>query len=194
MTYERFEDLPVWKASIEFATRIYGLTEGPVFKGRFSLRDQIERAAVSISNNIAEGFERGTTQELLTFLYIARGSAGEVRSMLCLVERLPAFSDLKSEISNLKSMVEGISRQLRAWADSLQSSKIKGQRYLTEKTRQAEKAARERKEFLERLRQIREEKKPGSATDEQQPGSATSVEQAGSATSERNQSTDRISR
>jgi four helix bundle protein len=169
MTYERFEDLPVWKASIEFAIRVYGLTEGPAFKGRFSLRDQIERAAVSISNNIAEGFERGTTQELLTFLYIARGSAGEVRSMLCLLERLPAFADLKSEISNLKSSAEGISRQLRAWADSLQSSKIKGQRFLTAKTREAERQARERKEFLEKLRQIREQSKPGSATNERQP-------------------------
>ena len=159
MTYERFEDLPVWRAAIEFAGRIYGLTEGPAFKGRFSLRDQIERASVSISNNIAEGFERGTTQELLTFLYIARGSAGEVRSMLCLLDTLPAFSNFKSEISNLKSVAEGISRQLRAWADSLQSSKIKGQRYLTEKARQAEKAARERKEFLERLCETRERAK-----------------------------------
>jgi four helix bundle protein len=169
MTYERFEDLPVWKASIEFAMRIYGLTEGPAFKGRFSLRDQVERAAVSMSNNIAEGFERGTTQELLTFLYIARGSAGEVRSMLCLLERLPAFSDLKSEISDLKSTAEGISRQLRAWADSLQNSEIKGQRYLTAKTRDGEKAARERKEFLEHLRQIREQNKPGAATTEKTP-------------------------
>jgi four helix bundle protein len=169
MTYERFEDLPVWKAAIEFAIRIYGLTEGPAFKGRFSFRDQIERAAVSISDNIAEGFERGTTQELLTFLYIARASAGEARSMLCLVERLPAISSLKSEISNLKSMGEGISRQLRAWADSLQSSEIKGQRYLTAKTRNVEKQARERKEFLEHLRQIREQKRPGSATSEKQP-------------------------
>ena len=173
MTYERFEDLPVWKASIGFAIRIYGLTEGPAFKGRFSLRDQIERAAVSISNNIAEGFERGTTQELLTFLYIGRGSAGEVRSMLCLLGELPGFADLKSEISNLKSTAEGISRQLRAWADSLQSSSIKGQRYLTEKTRQAEKAARKRKEFLEKLRQIRERHKPGAGASEE-PGSASS--------------------
>ena len=175
MTYERFEDLPVWKAAIEFAGRIYALTEGPEFKGRFSLRDQIERATVSVSNNIAEGFERGTTQELLTFLYIARGSAGEVRSMLCLLDSLPAFCNLKSEISNLRSAAEGISRQLRAWADSLQSSKIKGQRYLTEKARQAEKAARERKEFLEKLRQIREQKKPDSVTSEKQPGPAANV-------------------
>ena len=83
MKYERFEDLPVWKAAIGLAKRVYTMTANSTFKGHFSLRDQIERAAVSVSSNIAEGFERGTTQELLTFLYIARGSAGEVRSLLC---------------------------------------------------------------------------------------------------------------
>jgi four helix bundle protein len=67
--------LPVWKAAIEFAVRVYALTAREEFKGHGSLRDQLERAAVSISNNISEGFERGTTQELLTFIYIARGSA-----------------------------------------------------------------------------------------------------------------------
>jgi chromosome segregation ATPase len=89
--------------------------------------------------------------------------------MLCLLESLPAFSNLKSEISNLKSTAEGISRQLRAWADSLQSSRIKGQRYLTDKTRQAEKATRQRKEFLEKLRQIREQAKQSSPNSESQP-------------------------
>jgi four helix bundle protein len=162
MKYDRFEDLPVWKAAINLAIQIHCMTAKVPFRGRFSLRDQIERAAVSVSNNIAEGFERGTTQELLTFLYIARGFAGEVRSMLCLLEGLPGFADLKSEISDLKSVAEGISRQLRAWADSLQSSQIKGQRYLTEKTRQAEKGARDRIEFLEKLRQIREQHKKDS--------------------------------
>jgi four helix bundle protein len=155
MKYARFEDLPVWKASIELAVRIHALGASPSFKGNGSLRDQLERATVSISNNIAEGFERGTTQELLTFLYIGRGSAGEVRSMLCLFDRFPEFSDLKSEISDLKSRAESISRQLRAWAESLQESKIKGQRFLTEKTRKSSQAAREREEFLERLRTMR---------------------------------------
>lgn len=131
------------------------MTEKPAFARRHSLRDQIERAAVSVSNNIAEGFERGTTQEVLTFLYIARGSAGEVRSMLCLLERIPIFSDLRSEISNLKSLAEGIARQLRAWADSLQNSAIKGQRYLTDKTRKADQAKRDRDEFLQTLEQVR---------------------------------------
>ena len=113
MKYGRFEELPVWKAAIEMAEKIYALTARTAFKGHFSIRDQVERAAVSVSNNIAEGFERGTTQELLTFLYFARGSAREVRSMLCLLQGLPAFADMRSEISILKSLAESISRQLR---------------------------------------------------------------------------------
>jgi four helix bundle protein len=76
------------------------MTAQPAFRRQRSLRDQLERAALSVSNNIAEGFERGTNQELLTFLYIAGGSAGETRSMLCLLERMPASSNLEFEISD----------------------------------------------------------------------------------------------
>jgi four helix bundle protein len=159
MKYERFEQLPVWQAAIDLAKRVHGLTHHRELRGHGSLRDQIERAAVSVSNNIAEGFERGTTQELLTFLYIARGSAGEVRSMLCLMETLPDFANLKSEISNLKSSAEGVSRQLRGWADSLQNSKITGQRYLNEKGRRAEKSRKDREQFLEKLDEIRRGRK-----------------------------------
>ena len=154
MKYSRFEELPVWNDAIELGRAVLALTSNRTFLRQRSLRDQIERAAVSVSNNIAEGFERGTTQELLTFLYIARGSAGEVRSMLCLLERLPAFRDLKSEISNLKSMAEKISRQLRAWADSLQNTPIRGQRYLTEKSRRVERGEKDRQAFMEELRKV----------------------------------------
>ena len=155
MGYKRFEELPVWQASIDLALATYAITARPVFRRQRSLRDQLERAALSVSNNIAEGFERGTNQELLTFLYIARGSAGETRSMLCLLERMPAFSGLESEILNLKSSVESISRQLGAWIRSLRDSELKGQRYVTEKTRRADKARQEREEFLKKLELIR---------------------------------------
>jgi len=157
MKYQRFEDLPVWKSAVELAVRIYEITEGEVFKGKGSVRDQIERAAVSVSNNIAEGFERDTTQELLTFLYIARGSAGEVRSMLHLLDRMPRFSDLNSQISNLRTLAESVSRQLRAWADSLQNSDIKGQRYLNEKARKEFELQKEREDAQAEWRQMREE-------------------------------------
>ena len=155
MGYKRFEELPVWKASIELALATYAVTAQPAFRRQRSLRDQLERAALSVSNNIAEGFERGTNQESLTFLYIARGSAGETRSMLCLLERMPAFGNLASEILNLKSSVESISRQLCAWIRSLRDSELKGQRYVTEKTRRADKVRQEREEFLKKLEQIR---------------------------------------
>lgn len=158
MTYERFEDLPVWKTAIELAEKIYALTEKTPFSRKYSLRDQLERAALSISNNIAEGFERGTTQELLTFLYIARGSAGEVRSMLYFIERLKAFQDLKSEISDLKALAESISRLIRGWVDSLQNSDIKGQRYLNEKERRFAQDKKKREEFMTMLKNYQKPK------------------------------------
>lgn len=111
---------------------------------------------MSISNNIAEGFERGTTAETLAFLYIARGSAGETRSVLCLCQQLSGpGDDLKSEISDLKTRAEKISRQLSAWSRSLQNSDIRGQRYLTNKSRLKSKEAQERDEFLKELEEIR---------------------------------------
>ena len=155
MKYDRFEQLPVWRAAIEMAASVYALTEKPQFRRQYSLRDQIERAAVSVSNNIAEGFERGTKQELLTFLYIARGSAGEVRSMLCLLEKIPAFAGLESDVLSLKSRTESVSKQLGAWARSLRDSDLKGERYVSEKTRQTDRARRDRDEFLRELEQIR---------------------------------------
>ncbi len=155
MKYDRFEQLPVWQAGIELAVETYAMTAKPVFRRHHSLRDQIERAAVSVSNNIAEGFERGTNRELLTFLYIARGSAGEVRSMLCLLERIHAFCDLESEIGSLKGRAERIARQLGGWIQTLQNSGMKGQRYVTERARQARAAAEDRRRFLEELQQTR---------------------------------------
>jgi len=137
MKYNRFEDLPVWQDAMTLAERVFAATEDRAFARKGDLRSQLQRAALSVSNNVAEGFERGTTQELLTFLYIARGSAGEVRSILLLADRLADFAQLKSAMSDLKSLAESISRQLRAWADSLQNSDVRGQRYLTARTRAA---------------------------------------------------------
>ena len=137
---------------LALALHIFALGEKLALRRRRSLRDQIDRAALSVSNNIAEGFERGTTKELLTFLYIARGSAGEVRSMLCLMEQMSAFGDLKSEISDLKSLSESISRQLHGWAQKLKDTDVPGPRYLTTKTRQGVQTRQQRDAFLAELR------------------------------------------
>jgi prophage DNA circulation protein len=71
------------------------------------------------------------------------------------MERMSAFADLKSEISNLKSLAEQIARQLRGWAQHLQDSPIRGQRYLTSKTRRVDQARRERDEFLHEMDALR---------------------------------------
>lgn len=77
-----FEDLLVWQMAIELVKRVYVLTASGLFSRDFGLRDQIRRASVSIPTNIAEGFERASRKEYLNFLNIAKGSAGEVRSLL----------------------------------------------------------------------------------------------------------------
>jgi four helix bundle protein len=155
MKYKRFEDLPVWNTAIDLAVAIYALTSKPEFAPHPGLRDQVERAAVSVSNNIAEGFERGTNNEMLMFLYISRGSAGEVRSMLCLFERLPLSGQLVAEIRATKLKAESCARQLKAWIQSLQDSDLKGERYVNEKTRRATEMARQREEFLAELDAIK---------------------------------------
>ena len=155
MTYERFEDLPVWQKAADLYEQTEELLETETFKATRGFRDQLDRVALSVSNNIAEGFERGTTNELLAFIYIARGSAGEVRSMLCLKERRARNAnwpaDVKSQIANLKSVAESCSRQLRGWADSLQNSNIKGQRHLNRRTREQEEQTRKAKSFQKDL-------------------------------------------
>jgi len=79
---KNFEDLEIWKDARMLIRIIYRITREPKFSKDFALRDQIQRAGVSIMSNIAEGFERGGNQELIHFLYIAKASCGEVRSQL----------------------------------------------------------------------------------------------------------------
>jgi four helix bundle protein len=134
-TYQRFEDLPVWQTAANLYDQTDDFLDHAPPRMRASFRDQLERAALSVSNNIAEGFERGTTNELLAFLYIARGSAGEVRSMLTVARRRPYLLGFRFEISNLITLAESCSRQLHGWADSLQNSDITGQRHLNAHTR-----------------------------------------------------------
>lgn len=135
MKYKRFEDLPVWQAAMDLALRVDRLTKDRAFRRPGDLTSQLQRAALSISNNIAEGFERGSTSELLMFLYIARGSAGELRSMIHFCQQNPDFVHLKSQISDLRRLAESCSRQIQAWAKSLQNSDIKGQRHLSDQAR-----------------------------------------------------------
>lgn len=156
-TYQRFEDLPVWQTAADLAIKIFDWTSHGAFRGKGDLANQLQRVALSISNNIAEGFERGTTKELLTFLYYARGSAAEVRSMLVIAPRLLDGARDLADPQPLHEQCESISRQLRGWAANLQNSDIAGQRHLNNQSRQdyahrktREQWQRQRREFFER--------------------------------------------
>ena len=80
---KNFEDLDIWKQARQLTQQIYTLTKADKFSRDHALRDQIQRAAISVMSNIAEGFERGGHQEFIQFLYVAKASCGEVRSQLC---------------------------------------------------------------------------------------------------------------
>ena len=87
--YDHFEQLPVWQDGARLYNAVLDLFRERNLPLTSSFCNQLERAALSVSNNIAEGFERSTTNELASFIAIARGSSGEVRSMITLVKDRP---------------------------------------------------------------------------------------------------------
>jgi four helix bundle protein len=104
------EDLVVWQKAIEFVRRIYVIIDEGRLQRDFGLKDQIRRASVSIPTNIAEGFERASRKEYLLFLNIAKGSAGEVRSLCRVAFEVGYISE--STYYDLRSSILMISRSL----------------------------------------------------------------------------------
>lgn len=105
-----FEDLIAWKKGQDLAVLVYN-----EFKNSkdYGFKDQICRASVSVSNNIAEGFDRNTKKEFSRFLYIAKGSCAEVRSMMYLAIRLDYSStETTTRIQNLTEEIAKIIRGL----------------------------------------------------------------------------------
>ncbi len=100
MKYNYFEDLPVWQQSRAFVGHVYSLINTNInLRKDFSLVDQLKRASYSIMLNIAEGFERGGNKEFANFVNIAKGSAGEVRSILYILLDNSYISKEKFEIT-----------------------------------------------------------------------------------------------
>jgi S23 ribosomal protein. len=114
MKIQRFEGIIAWQRVKYLEVSIY--TE---FSGNkdFGFKDQIQRSAVSIMNNIAEGFERRTNDEFRYFLYVAKGSCGEVRSMLYLAKELnkiteSAFNTLMQLTLEISKLISGLIKTL----------------------------------------------------------------------------------
>lgn len=117
--FRRFEDIPVWQDARVLARNIYRITRQAPFSRDHGLVDQIRRAAVSVASNIAEGHERGTTRDLIQFLFYAKGSAGEVRSQLYTAEDVGYLSADDAEA--IRAQAAAISRQIHHWTRSMQA-------------------------------------------------------------------------
>lgn len=107
MRIDRFEDIIAWQLAKELTISIYTLFEKST---DFGFKDQIQRASVSIMNNIAEGYELKTNNEFKHFLYIAKGSCGEVRSMLIVAKELNKINI--EQYTELYNKAEIISKML----------------------------------------------------------------------------------
>ena len=114
MKIEKFEDIVAWQKAKTLSLKIY-----MVFKSNkdYAFKDQIQRASISIMNNIAEGFERKGNRELSHFLFIAKGSCAEVRSMLYIAVELnyiskKSFEEAYNESIEISKMLSGFIKTL----------------------------------------------------------------------------------
>ena len=114
----RFEDLDCWKEATLLSIEIYCISSEGEFGKDFGFRDQIRRAVVSIASNIAEGKERETISEFIRFLYIAKGSAGELRTQLYIANKIGYIDDLKfkelnDKVERLSGMIANLIKALK---------------------------------------------------------------------------------
>ena len=114
MKIERFEDILAWQKAKTMTLLVY-----KSFKSckDFSFKNQVERASISVMNNIAEGFERQTNKDFRNFLFIAKGSCGEVRSMLSVAKELEYIGE--KDFSTVSALTIEISRMLSGFIKTL---------------------------------------------------------------------------
>ncbi|TFV93283.1 four helix bundle protein [Algoriphagus kandeliae] len=114
---DRFEDLKVWKDAIQIGLKIYQLVENDHLIRDYRAKDQLIGAAISISNNIAEGFEYNSNRQLIKYLGIAKGSAGELRSQLYLLQKAgkissEVYEEFYNELIEISSELKGFIKYL----------------------------------------------------------------------------------
>jgi four helix bundle protein len=156
-TIQQFEDLICWQRARELTNQIYKTCRAGAISKDHGLCDQIQRASVSVMSNIAEGFERGTKQEFLNYLYIAKGSCGEVRAQLYVM--LDSGYLNTETFKYLNGLAVECSRLLSSFIQKVKLSTHAGLQYKAEKTERqkaADEIMRQVREITERARQKRE--------------------------------------
>ena len=140
-TIEKFEDILAWQKGRELTQRIYAASRMNEFSKDFALKDQIRRACISVTSNIAAGFERGGTREFIQFLGHSKGSCGEVRSQLYTAfDEAYVSEDLWLDLHN--RCLE-ISRLLDGFTRYLQQTEIKGKKFRISSVNTAGSASRQ---------------------------------------------------
>ena len=132
MTVQNFEDLNVWKQARLLTQEVYRLTKIGKFSRDFGLRDQIQRAAISVMLNIAEGFERGGNQEFSQFLYVAKASCGEVRSQLYVA--LDQGYVTHDETEKLRQSFKRLSGMISNLIAYMRQSEMRGEKFIRSKS------------------------------------------------------------
>ena len=132
-TFRKFEEIKAWEKARQLTVAVYAVTKQGEFSRDFGLRDQIQRAVVSIGSNIAEGFERNGNKEFVKFLYYAKGSAGEVQSQLYAAKDLGYIDDIR--FRELYDAARLIADMIGALIKSMKESGYQGPRYLKSTTR-----------------------------------------------------------
>ena len=125
----KFEDLESWQKARGLVNSVYTLTRSGSLAGDRGVSGQIQRAAVSIMSNVAEGFERLHIQEKLQFYNVARGSSAEVRSLLYVVE--DNFPSVKTEAVQLREEVVSVGKLVTGLIESTESRKAKRSGFLS---------------------------------------------------------------
>jgi four helix bundle protein len=124
---ESFEQLHIYQRGRELVNAVYKITRNAGFKSDFGLAGQIRRAAVSILSNIAEGFERGSKTEFIQFLYIAKGSCGEVRAQLQIAQDQKYITS--SDYQQFHGLCRQISGMISNFIAHLQTSNYQGEKF-----------------------------------------------------------------
>ena len=121
-TWKSFEEMESWKEGGRLVCEVYGMTRHGEFERDFALRDQIRRSVISIPSNIAEGFERDSTKAFINFLYIAKGSCGELRTQLYIARKLgyidaKQMRDLVAKAKRVSRLIAGAINYLKNRSD-----------------------------------------------------------------------------
>jgi four helix bundle protein len=124
---QRFEDIEAWQLGREITNQIYTCSNQRPFAHDFALKNQIRRASISITSNIAEGFERGGNKEFLQFLSNSKGSCGEVRSQIYVA--LDQLYLSPKDFDELYEKTTRASRMISGLMTYLQASELRGPKY-----------------------------------------------------------------